>query len=53
MAAVSDELVDELALVGPPGHIRNQLEAWKAGPIDTLLVDAGSDDAARQLAELR
>lgn len=52
VASVSDELVDELALVGPLGHVREQLEAWKAGPIDTLIVEAGSDEVAKQLAEL-
>ena len=37
--AVSDELVDDLALVGPPARVREQLEGWRSGPVDTLLLE--------------
>ena len=52
VAAVSDDLVDELALVGPAGHIAEQLEAWRACPLDTLIVEATSDEAATTIAEI-
>lgn len=46
--AVPDELVDEVALVGPPGRIRDRLEAWEDSPVTTLnLVNA--DRQAMQL----
>ena len=51
-AAVSDDLVDELALVGPAGHIAEQLAAWRACPLDTLIVEATSDEAATSIAEI-
>ncbi len=52
VAAVSDELVDELALVGPKSHVAEQLEAWRTCPLDTLIVEATSDEAATTIAEL-
>jgi F420-dependent oxidoreductase-like protein len=52
IAAVGDALVDELALVGPPGHIAEQLDAWRQCPIDTLIVEPTRDDAIVTLAEL-
>jgi hypothetical protein len=51
-AAVSDALVDELALVGPPGHVAEQLVAWRQSPIETLIVEPTRDDAIVTLAEL-
>jgi F420-dependent oxidoreductase-like protein len=50
--AVSDELVDELALVGPPGHVAEQLAEWRTCPITTLIVEPTRDDAIEQIAEL-
>ena len=52
IAAVGDALVDELALVGPPGHIADQLDAWRQCPIDTLIVEPTRDDAIVTQAEL-
>jgi len=55
MAAVPDELVDAVALVGPPDRIRDRLGAWKqAGAkkhVGSILVAGGSPDALRLLAE--
>jgi F420-dependent oxidoreductase-like protein len=50
--AVSDELVDDLALVGPPGHVAEQLAAWQASPITTLIVEPTSDHAIEQIADI-
>jgi hypothetical protein len=50
--AVTDEIVDELALVGPAGHVADQLTAWREGPITTLIVEPTHDDAIEQIAEI-
>ncbi|MCK9875354.1 LLM class F420-dependent oxidoreductase [Frankia sp. Ag45/Mut15] len=38
-AAVPDDLVDDLALVGPPARIADQLAAWRDGPLSTVIVE--------------
>ena len=52
---VPDELVDEVALVGSPARIRDQLQRWiEAGRdrhVGTLLASGASVDALRLLAE--
>lgn len=54
-AAVPDQLVDDTALVGPPGHIREQLTRWKdaatRGHVGTMIVSLGAPEEARFLAE--
>jgi F420-dependent oxidoreductase-like protein len=54
MAAVPDELVDQVALCGPADRIRDRLGAWKdaaaKGHVGTLLIGGGSD-AIRLMAE--
>lgn len=52
VAAVSDALVDDLALVGPPGHVAEQLAVWRAGPIGTLIVEPTREDGVAQIARL-
>jgi F420-dependent oxidoreductase-like protein len=52
LAATSDALVDELALVGPAGHVSEQLEAWKRSPIDTLIIETARPEAIEQIASL-
>lgn len=52
MAAVSDELVDELCLIGPREAIRDRLEAWEESGVTTLVVAAQDVDTVRALAEL-
>ena len=51
-AAVPDELVDAVALVGPKERIRDQLARWKSSPIKTLLIGTSQPEALRLLAEL-
>jgi F420-dependent oxidoreductase-like protein len=51
-AAVPDELVDAVALVGPKERIRDQLARWKASPIKTILIGTSQPEALRTLAEL-
>ena len=52
IAAVPDELVDEIALCGPPERIKDQLEMWRQAGVKTMICAAGSLDAVRTLVEL-
>ena len=55
MAAVPDELIDSVALIGSKDRIRDRLGAWKqAGKerfVDTLLIGAMQPEALELLAE--
>jgi len=54
-AKVPDALIDELALAGPAGHIRERLAAWKAagaaGQVGTLIHIAPTQASIRLLAK--
>ena len=54
-AEVPDQLVDDVALVGPADRIRDRLQAWKQagrhGHVGSLLVGGASIEALRLLAE--
>ena len=52
IAAVPDALVDEVALVGSRERIAERLEAWKASPVTTLLIQAHDPATLRTIAEL-
>jgi F420-dependent oxidoreductase-like protein len=52
IAAVPDELVDAVSLIGPRERIRERLEAWRATPVTTLIVGSAQPDALEVLAEL-
>ena len=53
-AVIPNDLIDQLALLGPREHMRDQLAQWKALDIDfTLLVDFGAKNADRQLGLIR
>jgi F420-dependent oxidoreductase-like protein len=53
-AAVPDQLVDEVGLVGPAARIRERLDRWRAaaraGHVGSLLVGGASVEALRLLA---
>ena len=55
VAAVPDELVDDVALVGPPDRIRDHLTRWKAagekGHVGSFLASGASIKALHLLAE--
>ncbi|HET7145840.1 MAG TPA: LLM class F420-dependent oxidoreductase [Gaiellaceae bacterium] len=51
-AAVPDELVDALALVGPKERIAERLAAWRETPVTTLVVGSPQPEALDVLAEL-
>jgi F420-dependent oxidoreductase-like protein len=52
MAAVPDELVDAVSLVGSKQRIAERVQAWKDSPATTLLLGAGQPEALQLLAEL-
>jgi F420-dependent oxidoreductase-like protein len=52
-AAIPTWLVEQLALIGPPGKVREELPAWRDSLLTTLLVHAPPrPQALRQVAEL-
>ncbi|MCI0486793.1 MAG: LLM class F420-dependent oxidoreductase [Blastocatellia bacterium] len=52
IAAVPDELVDEVALCGPRERIADRLDAWRDAGVTTLICATHSIDALRVMAEL-
>lgn len=52
IAAVPDELVDEIALCGPRERIRDRLDEWREAGVNTLICAAQSPAAMRTMAEL-
>jgi F420-dependent oxidoreductase-like protein len=52
IAAVPDELVDAVSLVGPKERIRERLLAWHETPVTTLIAASPQPEAIRVLAEL-
>jgi F420-dependent oxidoreductase-like protein len=52
IAAVPDELVDEVALVGPRERIAERLDVWRESGATTLLVGSHDPVALRTMAEL-
>jgi F420-dependent oxidoreductase-like protein len=51
-AAVPDELVDEIALVGPKERITERLEPWREAGVTTMVVLGQQPEALRLMAEL-
>lgn len=52
IAAVPDELVDEIALCGPKERIKDQLAMWKQAGVTTLICGTGNIEAVRTMGEL-
>ncbi len=52
IAAVPDELVDAVSLVGPKERIAERLEAWRQTPVTTLVLGTTQPEALRTVAEL-
>jgi F420-dependent oxidoreductase-like protein len=52
IAAVPDDLVDAVSLVGPKERIRERLDAWRETSVTTLLVGSPQPEALETLAEL-
>jgi len=52
IAAVPDELVDAVSLLGPKARIRDRLDAWRETPVTTLIVGSPQPEALDVLAQL-
>jgi F420-dependent oxidoreductase-like protein len=52
IAAVPDELVDAVSLVGPKERIAERLEAWRETPVTTLVLGTTQPEALQTLADL-
>jgi F420-dependent oxidoreductase-like protein len=52
IAAVPDELVDAVALVGPKERIQERLAAWRETPVTTLIVGSPQPEALQVIADL-
>src|SRR6266550_4394637 len=52
IAAVPDELVDAVSLIGSKERIAERLEAWRETPVTTLVLGTTQPEALQTLAEL-
>lgn len=52
IAAVPDELVDEVALCGPRERIKDQLAAWREAGVTTIICGAHNIESIRAMTEL-
>ncbi|MEW6127055.1 MAG: LLM class F420-dependent oxidoreductase [Acidobacteriota bacterium] len=52
IAAIPDELVDEVALCGPKERIKDRLAAWKESGVKTLICGAANLETVRVMAEV-
>jgi F420-dependent oxidoreductase-like protein len=52
VAAVPDEMIDTLYLVGPPDRIRERFQVWKSSGITTMIVGTQQIEAIRLMAEI-
>jgi F420-dependent oxidoreductase-like protein len=51
-AAVPDELVDEMNLIGPEARIRERYRAWEDAGVTTMLVNSPAKDGLYLMAEI-
>jgi hypothetical protein len=53
MAALPDELIDMVALAGPPDHVRSRLEVYRAAGVGTLGITPMAWEREGRLEQLR
>ncbi|MFT7654397.1 MAG: alkanesulfonate monooxygenase SsuD, partial [Candidatus Azotimanducaceae bacterium] len=51
IAAVPDELADEISLCGSKARIRDRLQAWRESPVTQLVVGTDDPDTMQFMAE--
>ena len=51
-AAVPDELVDEIHIIGDPGKVRERVAAWESAGVTTLLLSCRTPAEVRQVADV-
>jgi alkanesulfonate monooxygenase SsuD/methylene tetrahydromethanopterin reductase-like flavin-dependent oxidoreductase (luciferase family) len=52
VAAVPDEFIDEINLIGSKERIRDRLQAWKDSAVTTVLLHAQDVKSLRSVAEI-
>jgi F420-dependent oxidoreductase-like protein len=52
IAAVPNEFIDEIALVGSPARIKDRMQAWEDSRVSTLLVHAQDPKKLQDIAEV-
>jgi alkanesulfonate monooxygenase SsuD/methylene tetrahydromethanopterin reductase-like flavin-dependent oxidoreductase (luciferase family) len=52
VAAVPDDLVDEVSLCGPRERVAERLEAWKEAGVTTLICGTTEPETVRTMAEI-
>ncbi len=52
IAAVPNEFIDEIALLGSPARIKDRLQAWKQSRVSTLLLHAQDPEQLQKVAEV-
>ena len=52
MAAVPDELIDAVSLVGPRERIAERVDVWKESGVDAMLLGTAQPEAIQLMAEL-
>ncbi|QRY42777.1 LLM class F420-dependent oxidoreductase [Mycolicibacterium boenickei] len=50
--AIPDEMVEDSAIVGDRGYVREQIKVWEAAGVTTMVINARSPEHIRQLASL-
>jgi hypothetical protein len=51
-AAVPDDLVDEISLIGPASRIKERMEAWIKSPVTTLITGTRDPASLKVLADI-
>jgi alkanesulfonate monooxygenase SsuD/methylene tetrahydromethanopterin reductase-like flavin-dependent oxidoreductase (luciferase family) len=51
VAAVPDDLIDDVCLVGPVDRIIDRLDAWKASHVDTLILGTDQPEVLQALRD--
>jgi F420-dependent oxidoreductase-like protein len=51
-AAVPNEFIDEVALIGPKERIRDRLQAWQESRVSTMLLHASTPENLQAIAEI-
>jgi hypothetical protein len=52
IAAVPNEFIDEIALIGPKERIRDRLQAWKDSKVTTMLLHAADAESLKVMADV-
>jgi hypothetical protein len=51
-AAIPDELLDDVAIIGNIDHVRSQIRVWQAAGVTMIVVNANTDEQIGHYASL-